>query len=121
MKTSEILEELDSILADADNYDDDEKRPNSEATDKVKTLLTENAAEIDKLTLPRPHVSLFKGSIRVEWENKKRALLLVVFVSYGDRSFIYHEEEENYETELNPTAQSLCSWLTWLMADNSSS
>jgi hypothetical protein len=55
-----------------------------------------------------------EGGVRIEWYRDGREVRLVVPASEDGQPYIYHESDDVYNIERNPSASTLSRWLDWI-------
>jgi hypothetical protein len=106
-----------SLLDEEDTDDYGVLRPTRFALTTTLSLIIEAALLLGE-EFPQASPSTdHEGGIRFDWSHSERQLGLVISASPTGRSYIYHEEQEEYGLDEVITPSSLASWLRWLRGD----
>lgn len=73
--TDAIIERLDEVIADEDQYELDELPPSQTTIDAVKRLLR-SMADVGYNNLPKTYISLYHGEIAVTWKTDRNLVRL---------------------------------------------
>ncbi len=110
---SDLLNQLD-LLAEAEDYDDDFQPPTESSVARMRDFL-ENADGPLKVAFPVGTVYADgDGGLRLEWIRPDRELRLVVSASPQGRTYLYHEQGDDYGADYAPSDGKVIRWLTWL-------
>lgn len=105
-------------LVDKDEEDEYDCIVTEYAIDQAITLISAAAQICTKFF--KPWVSMeYNGGIYLTWCNPKsaRSLRLLVPGSSEPNSYIYYEEKEEYDSQLNINPQDLSKWIDWVNTD----
>ena len=109
----DLLDQLD-LLVEAEDYDDDFQSPTESSFTKMRGFL-EKANGLLKIAFPVGTIYADgDGGLRLEWIRPDRELRLVVSASSQGRSYLYHEQGDDYGADYAPSAGELSRWLNWL-------
>ena len=106
---TDLLSQLDA-LTEAEDYDDDFFSPTESAADRMRGFLE----GVSGLSTTVPAGTLYAdgdGGLRLEWIRPDRELRLVISASPQGRSYIYHEQGDEYAADYSPTVSELGKWL----------
>ena len=110
---SDLLDQLD-LLVEAEDYDDDFRPPTESSVARMRGFL-EGANGILKSAFPAGTICADgDGGLRLEWIRPDRELRLIVSASLQGRSYLYHEQGNEYAADYAPNADELGRWLNWL-------
>lgn len=114
---SDLLDQL-GLLVEAEDYDDDCQPPTESSVVRMRGFL-ENANNLLKIAIPQGTICTDgDGGLRLEWIRPDRELRLVVSASPQGRSYLYHEQGDDYGADYGadyaPSDSELSRWLTWL-------
>ncbi len=106
-----LLDQIDQLVK---AKDDDFQAPTESSVARMRGFL-KNAAGLLKIAVPMGTVYADgDGGLRLEWIRPDRELRLIVSASLQGRTFIYHEQGDDYGADYAPNADGLSRWLTWL-------
>lgn len=109
----DLLSQLGALMASED-YDGDFLSPTEKAAAQMRDFLKE-ASGLLKTAFPAGTISADRdGGLRLEWIRPNRELRLVVSASQRGRSYVYHEQGDDYAADYAPNANELSKWLNWL-------
>lgn len=114
---TDLLNQL-AALMEAEDYDDDFFSPTESAAARMRGFL-EGVSGL--LTTALPSGTLYAdgdGGLRLEWIRPNRELRLVISAFPQGRSYIYHEQGDEYAADYSPTVSELGKWLNWLESPN---
>lgn len=110
---SDLLDQLDLIM-EAKDYDDDSQPPTESSVVRMRGFL-ENANNLLKIAFPWGTIYADgDGGLRLEWIRPDRELRLIVSASPQGRSYLYHEQGDDYGADYAPSDGELRRWLNWL-------
>ncbi len=110
---NDLLDQLEHLIKSED-YDDDFLSPAESAVARMRGFL-EGASGLLKIAFPVGTIYADgDGGLRLEWIRSERELRLVVSASSQGRSYIYHEQGDDYAADYSPTVSELSKWLNWL-------
>lgn len=110
-----MLRQLDA-LTHSDDYDDDFQAPTPGAVARMRAFL-EGASGSLEIAFPSGTICADgAGGLRVEWIRPDRELRLVVSRTQEGRSYLYHEQGDDYAADYSPDVIKLGEWLRWLEA-----
>lgn len=109
----DLFRQLDA-LTESEDYNDDFLSPTESATSRVRELLTRAGASLNAAFPAGTIYADGDGGLRLEWTRPERELRFVVSASPQGRSYIYHEQRDEYAVDYSPTAGELGKWLNWL-------
>lgn len=75
--TTAILHRIDTIVADDDQYQQDEVRPSGEIVDLAKKLIYA-AEEAGVTRFPKTYVSVYYGEVDITWKTDRNMVRLIV-------------------------------------------
>ena len=108
-----LLNNILYLLKD-EEYDDDFLRPTDYAVAQTFLLIFGVAHVISAVPSHCTVSTDGSGGIRLEWLNAGKEVRVVVAASEGRRSYIYHEEGDNYALDEKLTPDRTKDWLLWL-------
>jgi len=110
---NDLFDQLDALMQSED-YDDEFHVPTGSAFSRMRGFLEGVSGHL-KTALPLGTMYADgDGGLRLEWIRPDRELRLVVSASPEGRSYIYHEQGNDYAADYSPTADALSYWLNWL-------
>ena len=105
------LRRLDVVLLDQDEQDNEYLPPTEYASQTTRVLIERANAEM-KRNFPQGSVAADgSGGVRIHWQVPGREIRLIVPAHPKGRTYIYHEQEEEYATEKTVTSINLAHWL----------
>lgn len=110
---SSLLDQLD-LLAEAKDYGDDFRPPTESSVARMRGFL-ENANSLPTTAFPAGMIYADgDGGLRLEWIRPDRELRLVISASPQGRSYLYHEQGDDYGADYAPNGSEFRRWLNWL-------
>jgi hypothetical protein len=109
-----MIDRMEAMLADDDYRDDDCLSPTSIAI-KIARRLFSDAARSVEFALPAGSVLPDgDGGIRCRWVSGNREIRVVIHGDKESKSYLYHQQGNEYDVEHPLSSNILVKWLRWL-------
>jgi hypothetical protein len=110
---TETLQRL--LNVNDDDYSSEEEIPPTAHAVKTASQLLREANRKIKTNFPCGSVSTDDvGGIRIQWQGQNREVRLIIAALPEGRSYIYHEQGDDYGKEREVTSENLAHWLDHL-------
>ena len=105
-------------LGTSEDYDEDFLKPTESNFTEVLRLIRSLYSNTDKGDLyPIPQVSADgDGGIRIRWVKDAKEIRLKYNDGLGKKSYIYHQQNDDYDVEYEVDSENLKKWLDWLIS-----
>lgn len=105
-------------LGTSEDYDEDFLKPTESNFTEVLRLIRSLYSKASKSDLyPIPHVSADgDGGVRLRWVNGSKEIRLKYNDGSRKKSYIYHQQNDDYDIEYEVNSENLKKWLDWLIS-----